>query len=30
MIREKSEKITKIIFNYKKPRKNIKMKIAYK
>lgn len=30
MTREKSEKVTKIILSYKKPKKNIKMKIAYK
>ena len=30
MIREKSEKITKIILSYKKSKKIIKMKIAYK
>ena len=29
MMKEKSEKITKIIFNYQKPRKNIKMRLAY-
>lgn len=30
MIKEKSEKITKIILTYQKPKKHIKMKIAYK
>ena len=29
MIREKSEKITKIIIRYKKPKKNIKIKISF-
>ena len=29
-MKEKSEKITIIIFNNKKPRKNLKMRIAYK
>ena len=30
MMKEKSEKITKIIFNYQKPRKNLKMIFADK
>lgn len=30
MNKEKSEKIPKIILSYKKPKKNLKMKNAYK
>ena len=30
MTKEKSEKIPKIIFSYNKPKKNLKMRSAYK